>query len=238
VNTRGIKVSYKALVSISLIIFVAGLLMGPALVSASPKLSLNEVDSVSVEENNTLISGGIGGPFLDAGQAEQKAGAIASFFTKEVQYWADDIDRWAEVYNLDPNLVATVMQIESCGHPEIGSPAGAQGLFQVMPFHFGADEDPLDPEINARRGLNYLYKGMELAGGRYYLALAGYNGGHGVIGQNLSTWDEETQRYVFWAMGILEDAQRGRENSPMLQLWLSAGGERLCRRAAEFLNLP
>ena len=37
---------------------------------------------------------------------------------------------------LDPDIIATIIQIESCGNPAARSTAGAQGLFQVMPFHF------------------------------------------------------------------------------------------------------
>ena len=57
--------------------------------------------------------------------------ALSPIFTPEVQYWASDIKRWSEVYGLDPDMVATIMQIESCGNPVVASPAGAQGLFQV-----------------------------------------------------------------------------------------------------------
>ena len=78
---------------------------------------------------------------------------LSPVFSAEVQSWRSDILRWSNIYNLDPDLIAAVMQIESCGHPSVLSSAGAIGLFQVMPFHFQAGEDPFDPETNARRGL-------------------------------------------------------------------------------------
>lgn len=161
--------------------------------------------------------------------------AISLVFTKEVQYWANDITRWANEYDLDANLVAAVMQIESCGDPDVISPAGANGLFQVMSFHFGAQEDRLDPETNARRGLSYLKRGLELSSGDIFLALGGYNGGHSVIG-NLGLWSDETTRYVYWGTGILEDIKAGNGSNPHLDEWLSAGGISLCRRAAENLG--
>ena len=68
---------------------------------------------------------------------ENTSTRIASFFTPEIQYWESNILAWAEEKGLDPNLVATVMQIESCGDPLAESPAGAIGLFQVMPYHLG-----------------------------------------------------------------------------------------------------
>ncbi|NIM05603.1 MAG: transglycosylase SLT domain-containing protein, partial [Armatimonadetes bacterium] len=93
---------------------------------------------------------------------------------------------------LDPNLVAVVMQVESCGHPKVRSAAGAQGLFQVMPFHFSRDEDPLNPETNAARGLAYLAASLRIAQDDPSNALAGYNGGHGIIGKEPREWPPET----------------------------------------------
>jgi hypothetical protein len=156
-----------------------------------------------------------------------------ALFTPEVQRWSSHIHRWAADYGLDPALVATVMQLESCGAPTVRSAAGAAGLFQVMPFHFKSNEDPFDVETNAARGLAYLAGSLALADGRADLALAGYNAGHGIIGREPSTWPEETQRYVRWGEGILEDAHRNSSDSPSLRAWLAAGGEHLCQRASD-----
>src|SRR3990172_9300095 len=84
---------------------------------------------------------------------------ISPVFTPEVQHWSRKIAAWAGAYQLDPNLVATVMQIESCGMPSAVSSAGAQGLFQVMPWHFADEDDMREPQTNARRGLAYLALG-------------------------------------------------------------------------------
>jgi hypothetical protein len=153
-------------------------------------------------------------------------------FTPEVRRWSAEIIHWASQYDLDPNLVAVVMQIESCGWPTARSNAGAMGLFQVMPFHFQLHEDPYNPQTNAKRGLTYLARGLELAGGRIDLALAGYNGGHSVIFKDSSEWPAETRRYVSWGMGILDDLVSGARQMPTLLAWLEAGGDGLCRQAA------
>ena len=52
---------------------------------------------------------------------------LAPLFTPEVQYWQTDILRWSESWGLDPNLVATVMQIESCGDPSDLEQTAQQG---------------------------------------------------------------------------------------------------------------
>lgn len=156
---------------------------------------------------------------------------LAEEFPPSVQAWAGDIHRWAQAYDLPPELISVVMTIESCGDPRARSSAGALGLFQVMPFHFAENEDALNPEVNARRGLTYLSRGLDLAQGDVRQALAGYNGGHGVIGRDPSSWAAETRRYESWGTGILADLSAGRRPSPTLQAWLDAGGQHLCRRA-------
>ncbi len=164
-------------------------------------------------------------------------GNISAVFSDEVKYWESDIVRWAGEHHLDPNMVATVMQIESCGDPQALSNAGAQGLFQVMPFHFTAGENMLDPDTNARRGLNYLAERLQQTGGDVGKAFAGYNGGHVAAGSSWDSWASETQRYYVWSTGIYEDAKSGLTESPTLQQWVAAGGISLCQQAAARLNL-
>jgi hypothetical protein len=171
------------------------------------------------------------------GDAPAAPAALSPVFTPEVQYWAEKIKVWAAAYDLDPNLVATVMQIESCGAPNAVSRSGAQGLFQVMPFHFAPGDAMQDPDTNAARGMAYLALGLARAGGNVGLALAGYNGGHSVIGKDSSLWSNETRRYWYWGTGIYDDAVSGQTASPRLQEWLNAGGASLCGRAAERLGL-
>lgn len=157
---------------------------------------------------------------------------LSSVFTPEVRYWEPLINAWAILYGIDPNLIATVIQIESCGDPSVSSSAGAQGLFQVMPFHFTPGEDMLDVQTNATRGLDYLVGGLAKANGHVGLALAGYNGGHGVIGRGWASWPEETRRYYYWGSQIYAEATSGMETSPTLQEWLGVGGQNLCARAS------
>ncbi len=157
---------------------------------------------------------------------------LSPIFTPEVQFWQPLIAEWAKAWEIDPNLIATVIQIESCGDPTVSSGAGAQGLFQVMPFHFDAGEDMLNIQNNARRGLAYLSGGLDRSEGNAGLALAGYNGGHSVITKGYGAWHSETKRYYYWGAGIYEDAISGAQTSDRLQEWLTAGGQGLCNRAS------
>jgi soluble lytic murein transglycosylase-like protein len=163
--------------------------------------------------------------------------AISPVFRPEVLYWSTAIQAWASSAGLDPNLVATVMQIESCGDPDARSHAGAMGLFQVMPFHFAAGDDPYSPDTNAARGMAYLKRSLKAANGDARLALAGYNGGIGVIGWSESNWAAETQRYAYWGSGIYAEASNGATESLRLNEWISAGGASLCRQARSRLGI-
>jgi soluble lytic murein transglycosylase-like protein len=163
---------------------------------------------------------------------------LAPFFRPEVQYWAHPIIEWSSASSLDPNLVAVIMQIESCGDPRARSQAGAMGLFQVMPYHFYVTDDPYDPDVNAARGLAYLARSLEAAHGDARLALAGYNGGIGVIARAEWIWSAETKRYVYYAAPIYEDARQGAAVSSMLDEWYKEYGVSLCKQAGERLGLP
>ncbi len=171
------------------------------------------------------------------GAGNYERGAISPIFSPEVQYWEGHILKWASIHKLDPNIIATIMQVESCGDFQANSSAGAQGLFQVMPFHFETQENMLDPDINAARGLSYYNERLEQTNGNRALAFAGYNGGHVAAASGYNSWANETQRYYEWTTGIMSDIEAGYTESPTLQRWMNAGGAGLCRQAAQQLGL-
>jgi soluble lytic murein transglycosylase-like protein len=191
----------------------------------------------SIPMNNSTMLFQAAGAQVANSSAAPVAG-LSPIFTKEVQHWGSDIVRWAGAASLDPNLVAVIMQIESCGDPRATSRSGAIGLFQVMPFHFRIGDNPYNPETNASRGLNYLARSLGNAGGDARLAMAGYNGGIGVISRSEWTWPSETKRYVYYGAPIYEDARRGATASTMLTEWYQKYGAGLCRQAAQRLGIP
>ncbi len=175
--------------------------------------------------------------YLIAQQEYVQTANISPIFTKEIQYWSKDIVRWSSEYLLDPNLIATVMQIESCGDPRAISRAGAKGLFQVMPFHFHFAENPFDPNINAKRGLTYLNMVLTLAEGNVSLALAGYNGGPGVMSRPQNEWPSETQRYVTIGVPIYTEARNNASNADSIAYWHYHLDKGLCKIAAQRLGI-
>ena len=221
-----------------LILATVLLVIVPLLVSLRPSMAGSGAaltsEAASGGGSQAQEGEGISGSPLPAGPG---TGQLSTVFTPEVRHWEPQILSWASTYGLDPNLVAIIMQIESCGDPQALSSAGAQGLFQVMPFHFAAGEDALDPETNARRGLSYFVERLNQTGGDVGRAFAGYNGGHVAAAGSWDDWLPETQRYYVWSTGIYQDIQAGRTDSATIRQWLQAGGASLCRQAATRLGI-
>ena len=188
--------------------------------------------------NSTMVLQNSAAPVAGGSANTTASSSLSPIFTKEVQHWGNDIVRWANAAGVDPNLAATVMQIESCGDPRATSRSGATSLFQVMPFHFKFGENPYDPEVNALRGLNYLSRSLQAGGGNARLALAGYNGGIGVIARSEWAWPSETKRYVLYGGPIYEDARSGATSSASLTEWYQKYGASLCRQASQRLGIP
>jgi len=155
---------------------------------------------------------------------------LAPFYTAEVLRWRDRIEGWARQYHVNPNVLAIVIQIESCGDPAVISPAGALGLMQVMPFHFPNGVNMINPDSNVQQGMIVFEECLTVfADWDLGLALACYNGGPSVTTRERATWAAETQHYYRWATGLWDDVKAGSERSATLDEWLAAGGANLCR---------
>jgi len=162
---------------------------------------------------------------------------IAALFPPEIQHWKNNIASWSQAYRLKPNLIATLMLIESCGNPQALSGARAEGLFQVTGANFNAADNPFDPDTNARVGLGLFAQALAGANGNPGLAFAAYNGGPSIFTTSPGDWPRETQDYQYWASGISEEAELGVAESPTLQDWLDSGGQDLCNAAAQALGI-
>jgi soluble lytic murein transglycosylase-like protein len=91
---------------------------------------------------------------------------------------ADVINRTADSFGVPRGLALALAKIESGYDPRAVSPAGAQGLFQLMPATQDARgvRDPFDPVQSARGGLGFLAS-LSQRFGDWRAALAAYNWG-------------------------------------------------------------
>lgn len=96
--------------------------------------------------------------------------------------WSPIIAQGSRCSGLDPKLIEAVIAVESGNNPDAISPAGAQGLMQLMPEtqRYLGVLDPFDPVGNVRAGSLYLREQLD-SFGSLELALAAYNAGPGSV---------------------------------------------------------
>ena len=108
------------------------------------------------------------------------------------------IEEASRTYGVDSSLIRAMIQVESSGNPFAVSPAGAQGLMQLMPST-AADlgvKDAFDPDQNIMAGTRYLRQLLDRYQGDLRLALAAYNWGMGNLERLPGAMPGETQRYI------------------------------------------
>jgi soluble lytic murein transglycosylase-like protein len=133
------------------------------------------------------------------------------------QAYDEIIAEAAAAYDLDPELIRAVMRAESAFNPMVVSPAGAQGLMQLMPAlaeEMGVD-DAFDPRENIMGGAKYLRWLLDRNRGNIPLTLAGYNAGPTIVSKYRKVPPfRETQNYVKRITGFLADAKDARKDAP------------------------
>lgn len=109
-------------------------------------------------------------------------GIRREFFATSMPY-GQLIHEKAEKYDVDPLLVAAVIEQESRFRHKAKSPVGARGLMQLMPRTgkwMGAT-NLYDPEQNIDAGVKYIKYLNKRFNGNIKMTIAAYNGGEGNV---------------------------------------------------------
>jgi len=149
--------------------------------------------------------GGAAAPPASAAGAAGAAGVAVDGIVQEIDPGAagqvappdDIIAKASQRFGVDPDLIRAVIQAESGFDPRAVSPAGAQGLMQLMPStaKMLGVRDPFDPEQNVMGGTRFLKDLLQRYGGDVDSALAAYNWGPGNLEKGGSL-PRETRNYL------------------------------------------
>lgn len=124
--------------------------------------------------------------------------------------YARFVQRAANYYALPQPLVWAVIKSESDFRSMAVSPAGAQGLMQLMPRTASAMgvRDAFDPEQNVLGGTRYLRLMANRFDGDLRLTLAAYNAGPGAVARHGGVPPfPETRAFVDRVLGYYADSQ-------------------------------
>jgi soluble lytic murein transglycosylase-like protein len=144
----------------------------------------------------------LAGAMAPAATAATPAGAGATPFAAE-------ISEAAARNGVDPALLTGLIHAESNFDPNATSPAGAQGLTQLMPGTAASlgVTNPLDPAQAIDGGARYLRQQLDRFGGDASKAVAAYNAGPGAVERfgGVPPY-AETQAYVRKVLGYASGA--------------------------------
>jgi soluble lytic murein transglycosylase-like protein len=119
------------------------------------------------------------------------------------------VERIAAEHSLPPQLIHSVIKVESNYNPNAVSSKGALGLMQLIPStarRFGVS-DAFNPIQNIQGGAKYLRYLLDLFDGSFPLAIAAYNAGEAAVARygGIPPY-AETQNYVILVRKQLEKA--------------------------------
>lgn len=178
----------------------------------------------------------------------QTAGVTIPWLPETVKHWQTPIAAMAKKYNIDPNVLAIVMTIESGGYARAKSEAEAEGLMQVTPPTAqdiaakylkkpAKTYNLADPATSIEFGAAYLaYLRQEFGEPNQgpswdktvELITAGYNGGPGAAGKLYRGEGlTDTQTVVYSRDAYNMWRERHAPKSPTYERWLERGGSRL-----------
>ena len=139
------------------------------------------------------------------------------------------IRRIAFKYDVDPELVHSIIRAESNYNSQAVSPKGAIGLMQLMPDtakQLGVS-DPYDPIENIEAGVKLLKDLMDTYGQKEELVLAAYNAGTEAVKKHKGIPPfPETIQYIKRVKAYWDPVKSGRRNTKIYS-FINKSGRRV-----------
>lgn len=188
----------------SLVGSACGLALGLILVSARPARADRIVALVDEHGHKVYVN--------VSDSVSPTAGHTKGFRPLRASFSAvppEEIDRLVQQtsdrFQVDPNLVHAIIQVESDYNPSAVSNKGAMGLMQLIPAtaqRYGVD-NPFDPKQNIEGGVNHLKYLLDLFDGDLSLSLAAYNAGENTVLRRGGVPEfQETRAYIKKVSGL------------------------------------
>ena len=141
----------------------------------------------------------------------ERASSVAADAARPATAMTSTVEQIAAEQSLPPELIHSVIQVESNYNPFAISPKGALGIMQLIPStarRFGVS-DVFNPVENIQGGARYLKYLLDLYHGNYPLTLAAYNAGEEAVARYGGVPPfPETQNYVLEVGRRLADARK------------------------------
>jgi soluble lytic murein transglycosylase-like protein len=195
-----------------------------AMIARSTGVQAPDVAATNFQQQ--LLQASASGPGLGLTTGAAAAAPLAGATGGDGPYKAE-IDDAAAKYGLDPALLRGLIRQESNFNPSAGSPAGAQGLCQLMPGTAAAlgCTNPLDPAQNIDAGAKYLRQQLDAFGGDVTKALAAYNAGPGAVQRYGGVPPyAETQNYVRQVQAYADQYRSQSQSQPQPAAAIGAAG--------------
>jgi soluble lytic murein transglycosylase-like protein len=191
---------------------IQALLAQAGLAPSAPQATTATSFQDQLQQAGAVGTGGVAAPAAGGGPVDGQ--------------FSELINSAAQKYGLDPALLKALIRQESNFNPNAQSPAGAQGLTQLMPGTAAAlgVTNPLDPAQAIDGGAKYLSQQLKTFDGDVRKALAAYNAGPGAVQRygGIPPY-AETQNYVRAVLGFAEEYRTQSPTSTQPALGSPAG---------------
>ncbi|MCM1265138.1 MAG: lytic transglycosylase domain-containing protein [Candidatus Gastranaerophilales bacterium] len=126
----------------------------------------------------------------DVASVSMNSGATLKTKSASESQYSDLINKYAAQYNLDPNMVSSIITIESSWDPNATSSANCKGLMQCNPKYVSGNL--YDPETSIREGCRIFRECLDAYDGDVAHALVAYNAGiSGAKGKPTSAYSDK-----------------------------------------------
>lgn len=159
---------------------------------------------------------------------------VVGQFTDSVEQWRPEIDAWATAWaesGVTADLIATVIQVSSCGNPAYDDPTSpSAGLFGIESFNVPVGQDIFNWETNAKIAMPIMGQiRNSVSENDIALFFAGWKQRSAMV-KSFGDWSRDTIAFYWDASPIYAGAKSG-DGGMAVREWLNGNGAVVCAGA-------